>query len=120
MRTRSLQILTLCLLMSVLAFAQAPTTTATDISISIVVTTTGDRAVTGLAARDFRVFENDVEQTIVSAKENQLPGDYTVTYTPRNSVQDGSWRKVRVEIVNIPARLMTVRHSQGYTAGFAR
>lgn len=116
MRTRSPQILILGLLLSTPAFAQTPTPAGTDVSVSVVITTTGDRAVTGLALKDFRVFENDVEQTVVSAKENQLVGDYTVTYTPGNSAKDGSWRRVRVDIVNRAAPSMTVRHSQGYRA----
>lgn len=115
MKTRGLQILMLGLLMSILALAQTPTATSADVSISVVVTT-GDRAVTGLALKDFRVLENGVEQTVVSAKENQLVGDYTITYTPKNSAKDGSFRRVRVEILNLTAPRMTVWHSQGYTA----
>jgi hypothetical protein len=119
MRTRSLQILTLGLLLSTLAFAQTPTTASADVSVSVVVTTRGDRAVTGLTLKDFRVFENGVPQPVVSAKENQLPGDYTITYTPANSARDGAWRRVKVEIANSAAPLMTLQHSQGYRAPMA-
>ena len=116
MRTQSLRILAFCLLMSTLVLAQEPTpSSANDVSLSVVVTT-GDRAVTGLSLKDFRILENQVEQTLISVKENKLVGDYTLTYTPKNPAKDSTFRQVRVEIVHPYGPQMVVRHAQGYRA----
>jgi hypothetical protein len=107
-----------CLLLSMLGLAQTPRTPDTEnITISVVVTDASDlKAVTGLDLKAFRVLEDQVEQMIVSVKENTLAGDYTITYTPKNSTNDGTWRRVRVQILMPGGRQMTVRHSQGYYA----
>ena len=116
MRTQRLRILALCLLMSTPVLAQEPTPANADaVSLSVVVTT-GDRAVTGLSLKDFRIFENQVEQTLISVKENKLVGDYTLTYTPKNPAKDSTFRQVRVEIVLPFGPRVVVRHSQGYRA----
>jgi hypothetical protein len=92
--------------------AQPPET----INVSVVVSTEDDRAVTGLSLQDFRLFEDQTEQTLQAIKENRLAGDYTLTYTPTNLVRDGRFRRVRVEIVRPGSPKLTVRHSQGYVA----
>jgi hypothetical protein len=104
-----------CLALSGLAKTQTPAGTNV-ITLSVLVVEPADRPVTGLSAKDFRVLENDIEQKIVSLKENNLAGDYSLTYTPSNPTQDGTWRKVRLEIVNLQAARLTVRHAAGYYA----
>src|SRR5262245_2867778 len=117
MRVRVAQILMLCSLMLTFGLAQSPTSTsAGTVSLSVVVTTTGERAVTGLDIKHFRILEDQVQQTLVAVKENKLAGDYTLTYVPKNSAKDGSWRRVRVEIVFEAASSIVVRHAQGYWA----
>jgi hypothetical protein len=108
-----------CLLLSLIGLAQTPRIPDTgNITLSVVVTDAIDlKAVTGLDLKAFRVLEDQVEQTIVSVKENTLAGDYTITYTPKNSTNDGAWRRVRVQVVMPGGRQLTVRHSQGYYAG---
>jgi hypothetical protein len=103
-------------LVTVFAAAQTPPGATEDINVSVLVSDARDRAVTGLDIKDFRVLEDQVPQTITSVKENKLAGDYTVSYTPKNSVKDGSWRRVRVEIAGILAPRLTTRHSAGYSA----
>jgi hypothetical protein len=96
--------------------AQTPPGATEVIDVSVLVSEPSDRAVTGLAIKDFRVFEDQMLQTITSVKGNKLAGDYTVSYTPQNSVRDGSWRKVRVEIAGLLGPRLTIRHSAGYYA----
>jgi hypothetical protein len=105
-----------CFLLTVFAVAQTPPGATEAIEVSVLVSDPSDRAVTGLNIKDFRVLEDQVLQTITSVKENKLAGDYTVSYTPKNSVRDGSWRKVRVEIAGLLGPRLTVRHSAGYSA----
>jgi hypothetical protein len=97
------------------AFAQITAPSATDvISLSAIVTDAQGRAITGLALKDFRVLEDQVEEAISSVKENTVAGDYTLTYAPKNRVKDARIRKIRVEIPTLPQ--LTVRHGYGYIA----
>jgi hypothetical protein len=103
------------ILLSVFAAAQTPLTTEV-IDISVLVTTSNDRAVSGLGIKDFRVLEDQVLQTITSVKANKLAGDYTISYAPKNTVKDGLWRKVRVETVGFSGVTMMTQHAAGYYA----
>jgi hypothetical protein len=104
------------LLLSSIGLPQTPAAGTEAISLSVVVSTEDDRAVTGLSLKDFRLFEDQTEQIIESVRANTLAGDYTLTYTPKNSVRDGSFRKVRVETILFSGKRLAVRHAQGYIA----
>ena len=108
--------LLLCLLPVAFSMAQTAPAASNLISVSVLVVEPADRAVTGLGIKDFRILENDVEQPLVSMKENSLAGDYTLVYAPTNTARDGTWRKVRVEIVGVLGPRLTVRHASGYSA----
>ena len=105
-----------CFLLSVFATAQTSPGTREVIDVSVLVTESSGRAVTGLGIEDFRVLEDQVLQTITSVKANKLAGDYTISYAPKNTVKDGAWRKVRVEIANVLAPRLKIQHSAGYYA----
>ena len=105
-----------CFLISMLAAAQTSPGTSEVIDVSVLVSESSDRAVTGLGIQDFRVLEDQVPQTITSVKANKLAGDYTISYAPKNTVKDGAWRKVRVEIANVLAPRLKIQHSAGYYA----
>lgn len=114
---RGASILLSCLMLSVLGFGQATVPAAEGaISLSVLVTDSAGRSITGLATGDFRLLENQVEQKIVSVKENTLPGDYTLTYMPSNTAKDGTLRRVAVEIVHPGIPKLLVRHSLAYRA----
>jgi hypothetical protein len=114
-RHRSILILAFCCLLAAVAFAQTPTPFPADvISVSVIVADASNRAITGLALKDFRVLEDQVEQTILSVKENKAAGDYTLSFAPKNTVKDGTFRRIRVDIPVLPG--LRVLHSTGYYA----
>ena len=78
-RHRSILIFAFCCLLATVAFSQTSPPSAADvISVSVIVADASDRAIIGLALKDFSVFEDQVEQTILSVKENTAAGDYTL------------------------------------------
>ena len=115
-RIRLVTSLLLCLLPVAFTMAQTAPAASNVITVSVLVVEAAGRAVTGLEIKDFRILENDVEQPLVSMKVNSLVGDYTLVYTPTNTATDGTWRKVRVEIVGVLGPGLTVRHASGYSA----
>jgi hypothetical protein len=122
-RNRIIVAIASCLLLTALTAAQTPAPPAAEIiNVSVLVTENkGDRPVTGLRIDHLRLLEDQEEQTILSLRVNSLSGDYTLSYTPKNAVRNGGWRRVRVEIVGPLASALTLRHAAGYHADpFAR
>jgi hypothetical protein len=117
-RKRFLLVIAACLPLTTLTAAQMPPPPAANmINVSVLVSENrGDRAVIGIRIDQFRLFEDQDEQTIVAIKENSLAGDYTLSYTPRKAATLRGWRRVRVEIAGDLRSHVTVRHSAGYYA----
>jgi len=112
---RRILVFTFCSLLAAVVLAQTPAPSPADaVSLSAIVSDAQGRAITGLTLSEFRILEDRVEQTVLSVKANTGAGDYTLTYAPKNSAKDGTWRSIQVEIVGLPR--LTVRHTSGYRA----
>ena len=66
-------------------------------------------------------FPTSIEQvdTLCRQIAHDIRNQYVIGYYPSNKTRDGSFRNVRVDIVNTPkgAGKLTVRHRMGYYAG---
>jgi hypothetical protein len=68
----------------------------------------------GLTMSNFRVFEDGIDQVLVGFKSIEgQSGAYQLVYRPINSKQDGSYRKIHVELVDNrgqPLRMQDEKH----------
>jgi hypothetical protein len=90
--------------------------------VNVVVTEPSrDRMVRSLEKENFKVWEDDVAQEIVSMTPGTADGEYVLAYKSTNSAKDGKWRNLRANIV-LPKGLegtvvtLHVRFQAGYYA----
>jgi hypothetical protein len=113
----------LCLLASLtlVATAQQPALTSSAdtglIQVSVLVTDPNERLVTGFEKEAFQLWEDGVEQKIMSMSQGKELNEYVLAYKPTNTVTDGSWRKLKVALdPRLPYSRLVVRAKQGYYA----
>ena len=100
---------------------------ASPVVVSLVVTDRYGRFVNGLKLSDFRVFEDNIPQTIFTfvgsrpkppdprvPQNDAADNSYTVTYYPDPSNHNPGFRKIKVDIVADNGRSWRVRHRPGY------
>ena len=113
-------LIALCLLVffSCVAAAQEPATTppteAGLIQVNVTVTDPSDRLVVGFEKDAFQLWEDGVEQKIVSMSLGKELNEYVLSYKPTNTATDGSWRKLKVGLVSAVFGRLTIRSKQGY------
>jgi hypothetical protein len=80
-----------------------------------------DRAVVGLTKDNFKIWEDDVAQEIVSMTPGADGRVYVLAYKPTNAAKDGKWRKLQVKVIpstglDGSSVLLTVHIEAGYYA----
>jgi hypothetical protein len=65
-----------------------------------------------LTQQNFRVMEDGVPQTITSFTQSGR-NQYTISYKPANRTQDGSYRKIKVELVDGNGQPLKMRNEKG-------
>jgi threonine dehydratase len=79
-------------------FAQTPSNqNLVYVSVSVTSTAAGT-PVANLSRANFRLLEDNVEQSIVLFQEDAVRNEYRLGFSPTNNRKDGTWRKIRVNI----------------------